>query len=158
VRQDSRATAATPRRVVTVSRAKAYGTVPALLRDADVVVVAHATDRRATESIGGIPFTITTLDQVERLRGEPVAATIDLRQLGAADTSVEGATLVEPGRTYLLFLTKQHDKDGVATGRYGIVGLQAGMYVSEGDGRFARADEDSPSLPTDVSRGNVTAS
>lgn len=146
--------ASTPMSRVRVSRTHTYGTLAALIRDADAVVVAHATGRATVEHVGAVPFTVSELDRVETLRGQDVGSLVEVRQPGSVDAPVEGGALLQGGRTYLLFLVIQRDRWGQRTGRYGIVGVQAGIYSDAGNGEFARTDESS-GIPSRLTIGDV---
>ena len=142
--------------LVRVSRTRSYGAVRELTRDAETVVVARATARSSVEYVGTVPFTVTSLDDVRVVRGVAVGSSVDVRQVGSVSQPLEGGVLLEAGRTYLLFLMAQRDRSGTATGRYGIVGLQAGMYAAVGDDVFARTDVESPGLPERLTLSDVT--
>jgi hypothetical protein len=141
---------------ITASRARSYRSVAELARDATLVIVGTA-NGATTESLGGIPFTTTSVEVVRVLSGDAaVGATIPVHQTGGPGiVSPELPPVMRPGQRYLLFL-EPFTGPGVQTPqRYTIVGL-AGIWGLEG-GVARRLDPASTELPDGLSVSSLEA-
>lgn len=113
-----------------LDQAQVYSSIPELTAASTAVVMFKAQPRPEVAWVGGIPFTVTTV-QVERvLAGAVSAAVLEIQQTGAVGhaTSAE-ITLLVPGETYVGFITPlTYGASRPATGYYVVVGLMQGLY------------------------------
>jgi hypothetical protein len=120
---------------------KTYASIAELVADSSLVADVTVESQTQT-TIGGIPFTLSSVavDGVLRGTGAPNMLVVD--QVG--DTSASAGPLMASGGQYLVFLTPAPD------GNYYIVGVGAGLFQDSGSA-YARLDTESPALPASVS-------
>lgn len=141
-------------RHILASRAQAFHSLSALARGSEVIAVATPTDTRRVETLGDIDWTVTTVRIDRVLRGQ-APTTVELRQLGAPNTSVEGQPLVRPNQQYLLFLNRFTRVAGDQTGQWVVTGAVAGIYVLANNNRYDRTDAESPDLPPSMTESDA---
>lgn len=135
------------------SRVRDYATVAELKSDSEAAVIAEATSTRTASDIGGVPFTTTEMSIREVLRGTlGNSDTLRLRQLGSTSQQAADTPLVQPGRTYLIFVRRLMYAGGQDTGEYDVVGVGAGLFEADGQDSFRKLDGLSPKLPTRIQR------
>lgn len=117
------------------SRARGYDSLKAITKDSAVVVVGSAGAQTVAEDVEpGWPYTRTTfaVTRVLKHKGKPpTSSSVIVRQNGSADQS-SLTELLEPGKTYMLFLTKS-ELPGELASDYYVTGSNAGLYVDATD-------------------------
>jgi len=102
---------------------------------AEIVAVVRSVGDGRVDTLPGddVPFTISEIELVNVVKGDPVpaGATLPLRQLGSMDSNLAD-TLVTNGE-YLLFLVQYDPPPGVPPGEYIPVGGDQGVFVSVPD-------------------------
>lgn len=156
------------------SRYKLYDTIPDLAADSTQVVVVHVRDRwdnpsttdpdgtanaPTVTSVGDVVETLTSATlasalDVPEARGVSPAAPgdeIKIVQMGATDMAATPAPLLEPGQTYLLFLSvpdEPHD------GAFWVTGADAGIFQSDGEG-FTQPVDSGDAFPATITRDDL---
>ncbi len=139
------------------SRTVRYESISALNSDADIVVRGVATATVRVDTVGAVPFTITGLRVLQVLSGRTEAPVVEVRQLGIVGVHVvHSPPLLEPGRTYVLFLTRFHIRPGDLTGEYVVTGGGAGAFEERGR-TLVRLDPDAIDLPSAISLPRLLA-
>lgn len=106
------------------------------------------------ESIGDVPFTVTTVSVTDVVSGDEPGRTVDVRQFGDANnTSDELASLLQSGKDYLLYLQPFEFEPGESTGQYVVVGGNA-AWEQTTDGRYEITTRESE-LPTTLTDEEV---
>ena len=101
--------------------------------------------------MGAVPFTITGLRVLQVLSGRADAPVVEVRQLGVVGVHVvHSPSLLQAGRTYVLFLTRFHIRPGDPTGEYVVTGGGAGAFEERGRA-LVRLDPDAAGLPSTIS-------
>lgn len=115
------------------SRAELYTSLDDLAAGSSLIVVAKVASQEVKADIKDAPvqFTISTVDVLSTLKGEPNGSSIIVRETG---TPQNGERLKEGG-TYALFLTPS-GLDGDLASHYYILGAEAGAYTLK-DGQDA---------------------
>lgn len=115
------------------SRVKTYNSIQQLSRDSALIVVALATGSHAEGADQGIPYTTTTVNVQNVLKGA-AGSTLKVRQLGNSTTVTGGEfdPLLVAGQSYVLFLNAFTYGPGQETGEYVVVGGSAGLYTLAG--------------------------
>lgn len=115
------------------SRVQFYDSIPDLADDSTAVVVATVGDQHEANDITeDTDFTLSDVTVVEAPKPDEATqpgATITVRQFGSKEQPPV-ATLLEPGRTYLLYLTAT-GLDGELGSQYYVTGSSAGLYESD---------------------------
>ncbi len=143
--------------------AESYGSLVALRHDATTVAVLQPTGATRSESIDGIPWTISTVNVLETVSGEQIPGGLGLRQLGSGDGSVPGP-LASPADLYLAYLQPYRTLGGLVAGQYVVIGSLQGLFEdptsdatavlapsARSDKSFARIDPDNTVLPAAIS-------
>ncbi|MBT2501226.1 hypothetical protein [Curtobacterium sp. ISL-83] len=124
--------------------------------EAATVVLHGVAGSSHVESIGDVPFTVTTVSVTDVVSGDEPGPTVDVRQFGDANnTSDELASLLQAGKDYLLYLQPFELEPGESTGQYVIVGGNA-AWEQAPDGRYKIATQESE-LPTTLTDKEVQA-
>lgn len=113
------------------SRARSYDSLKAIAKDSAVVVVGTAGAQTvADDIIAGKDYTRTTVAVTSVLKHKgkpPTSGSVIVRQDGSADQP-PSSKLLEPGKTYMLFLTES-ELPGELASHYYVTGANAGLYV-----------------------------
>jgi hypothetical protein len=130
-------TPGTDRAVIVCDAAVSYPNLAAVRRAATTVVLIKPTGVRTIRSLGGVPFTVSTVAVLLHLSGERLRPLFGLRQTGGPRIELEGACppLVSERDLYLAFVTPFRLRaDGPAVrGQYSAIALyrHAGPSVPE---------------------------
>jgi len=122
------------------SRARLYGSVAELAADSGAVVTGTVDGQR---TVRDLPAGDTTVSEVtvrataKADRELPAGATVSVRQMGSA-AAPGPAALLQPGRTYLLFLTPT-GLDGERAEQFFVTGGTAGIWETDGGGADERS-------------------
>lgn len=112
------------------SRVELYGSVADLAEDSSIVLVGTvSTQQVATDIDPTTPFTLSTLTVMDIAKPNgsfTEGSTVIVRQIGA-DSRPTATTLMETGRTYLVYLTPSGLAGELASQFY-ITGGNAGLY------------------------------
>lgn len=130
---------------IDISRVKTYTSVAAVVRDSSLIA-SVAVVSQESKTLGGIPFTVSTVSVNRVLRGTAPGASLRVDQVGA-NSAVAGPLMTDGGR-YLVFLTPAPD------GNYYVVGVAAGLYQDSGTS-YVRMDIESPALPVSLSHSEM---
>lgn len=157
---------------VEADAATSYASLAQLRGDANSVVLLRPTTSSRVESVNGNPFTITTVSVEKTISGSPVAANVELRQLGSGNTSGD-SFVVSAGRPYVAYVTPFEFIPGQPVGNeYVIIGGDQGLFegsaapVTDVMNRafdptaraFARVDGSASALPDRISVHDAGAS
>jgi len=119
------------------SAARTFHSLRELTDASRAVVQVRATPQHTVEVIGGVPFTVTTVEVTKIEHGSVNGqTTLHVRQLGGEQQGVavaSNAVLLRPGTDYVLFVEPFSFGDGRDTGQWVIVGPDAGQYELQGD-------------------------
>ena len=126
------ATACSTRQEIHVSLARAYDSIDQLRKDSAIVLIA-APQSAVTDTLNGVPVTITLASVIEVIDGKLQAESIAIQQFGTSSVaSPDTSALLRTGSQYLLFVDRFHLVDGDQTGRFVITGDQ-GVFELHGD-------------------------
>lgn len=142
-----------------MTRVRLYASVGELASDSTAVVVGTVTDQHSAADIDGVTdFTLSTV-QVSRVVAGDVTQGGDVvvRQFGSAAQAAP-TPLLEPGATYLLYLTASGLQGDLASQFY-VTGGNAGLYRASGGsgkralaGNFKQVDaQEGEQLPAELS-------
>lgn len=121
-----------------LSRVRLYANVAEMAADSKLVVVGTATRQSVAADIDpNTDFTLSDVRIVKVLRGADVTTgtSVIVRQSGS-DKQTPPVPLLQPGRTYLLYLTAS-GLDGPLSSQYYITGANAGIYALPANSRAA---------------------
>lgn len=135
-----------------VSRVMSYGTIADLTAGSDLVVVASISEEFTETEMDGLPFTDRVVYPSDVLKG---SATEQVTVVSVGTPKAVGA--LKPGTTDLLFLTEYEYEPGVATGKYVVTGVYAGVYEQTQGSEFIKLDPESPELPVTLKLEDVIA-
>ncbi|MBC9955281.1 hypothetical protein ICM05_11665 [Leucobacter sp. cx-42] len=135
-----------------VSRIMTYDTIADLAAGSDLIVVADISEEFTETELDGLPFTDRVVHPSEVLKG---SATDQVTVMSVGTQHAEGA--LQPGKKDLLFLTEYEFEPGVATGKYAVTGVYAGVYEQTRGSEFIKLDPESPELPDVVLLEDVIA-
>lgn len=137
------------------SRVELYNSVPALADDSIIVVAGTVSSQKTVSDIPNSgEFTLSTFTVAKTAKTDsnhPAGSTLVVRQHGTESKPGPGA-LLEPGKTYLLYLTPS-GLDGDLASQFYVTGGTAGIYETEqnaaarsagvtGDTEFTKAPSD----------------
>jgi len=109
---------------IDVSRVKEYKTLAELRSDSTTIAVVTAISARS-DSVNGIPATVTSVSVDRSGWGAPPTSNIDILQLGGPNADSPGTSqLLTIGSQYLVFVTPYHLGTTDHTGLYVITGDQ----------------------------------
>ncbi|MET7619278.1 hypothetical protein [Streptomyces sp. NPDC005408] len=146
-----------PKQRISITQINRYTDLARLRRDSMAVVIATAA-ATGTGSRDGIPVTATQVEISKVVSGKLGKESVTVQQIGTADVaSPDTSRLMEVGRTYLLYLsrndgTKNLDRF-VITGGDGIYLLHGGRYMYQGGPQKRSGDR----LPASIDAEKVEA-
>lgn len=113
----------------------------------------RATPTSTVVTVDQLPFIITDVTVAETLKGT-APGTVRIRQTG--DRGRAGTHILNSGSTYLLFLQPFTRPGEDTTNQYSIVGVDAGLYLEDGDQAHLQ-DTESPGLPRTLPIADLSA-
>ena len=144
--------------------AKSYTSLAQLRQDATWVALVRATGKSVTTTVGGVPYTISTVAVLKTVSGPPLPATIGLRQLGKVGNS-QGLPVVSAIGTYIGYIQQFKDLSGVVAGQYVVIGGTQGLFYDASGAptnpklaAFARVNQDAIGLPAAISLAQAAQS
>jgi hypothetical protein len=135
---------------IDANNAFSYSTLGQLRRAATSVVVVQPTGAATQAKVGGVPWTISTVQVVRQVSGQKLPSAFGLRQLGSAATA-QDSPVVAKGNLYLAYLQQFKTLAGRVAGQYVVIGGLQGLYQSADPGAGAAAANDSVKSFTRVS-------
>ncbi len=154
------------RALIETSAVKAYTSLSQLRQDATSVAILTPTSVTRVETIGPVPFALTTVTVSQQVGGVQLPTTLELRQLG--DGSAPGYPVVSPGNRYLAYIQPFELHRGVPVpGEYVVIGGLQGLFEDAGGSSaspagasesFRRVDGDASALPMSVTAQQASAS
>jgi hypothetical protein len=113
------------------SLVKAYASLADLRDDSDAVVIASP-QSAVTDTLNGVPVTITRVNVVDVVTGTLDERSILIQQFGTNSVaSPDTSLLLQAGRQYLLFVVRFHLVPGDQTGRYVVTGDQGAFELRQ---------------------------
>ena len=134
------------------SRTVEYRSLQEAAREAEVVVEIAVEKEGAAETVGAVPFTVTSARVTDVLRGSFEGSEISLRQVALAS---EGE-LLGAGERYVALLVPFTYEDYKPTGQHVVVGGWQGLYRVEGD-ELVATDKVRTALPRRLKRASFVA-
>ncbi|HEX2039407.1 MAG TPA: hypothetical protein VHF47_06700 [Acidimicrobiales bacterium] len=146
-----------PRQVHT-SRNVEYRSLKHAARDADAVVEIAVDQAGVVESVGAVPFTVTSARVAEVMKGRFDGDVIRLRQLGSSQGGglVPEGELLEAGKRYVAIVVPFTFADFQPTGQHVVVGAWQGLYRVEGD-ELVATDKVRTALPRRLTKRSFVA-
>lgn len=140
---------------IDTSDVKGYTSLHDLRQDATSIAILRPSSVTRTETIKGLPFTVTTASVVQTVSGTSLPSTVELRQTG--DGSDPDYPIVSDTRSYLAYLQPFEFQPGVPVGNeYVVIGSLQGLFVQTASGAAA-PPASPPSAATTFDRVDVTA-